>query len=530
MTDYFLTSLFISLCALGALKGLQSAPARLSFYVSVVALSSWLVPWQHMPEVSTYQQDPGLTFNVAHFWQTAPSQGQQQDALATQVQAPVSLVDGYTFDVSHLVFLALIIGVALFIWRIGQYFSFIKRLYRHSTPCNRYEHSSGGYPVRVAKLGAPAFASGVTRPTIWLDRALLDAKEVHSIIQHEATHLRQGDVYWSWAICLLECLFWWNPLCLFLAKKSKQQLELSCDEKCAASFREQYQLDLASVLLSQHQAKNGHRQFMTPLLSIAQQQSFNVQRIKMLDKEKTMNKKHVIALVMSLAFSAVAAAQIVDKDKPQQVQAQQTAISYEEQMAALLDGAAEAKSKDVEKLNKVFANILHWHANRAVLNEPDEGKIKLLSFTLLSHVGHKLARYEDVMFAFADWYPDADSAPYFLKNVTALTHLQLQQPNLAINELNELKAQLKSQTKPGTLMNLARSYIEVEDFDNALAILEQLPEDNKYTAVLKYYVYFHQGDSENMERIKAQLPTEVASLPPSLPDFGIPMSPLLAKL
>ncbi|WP_105265118.1 hypothetical protein [Pseudoalteromonas sp. T1lg76] len=79
-------------------------------------------------------------------------------------------------------------------------------------------------------------------------------------------------------------------------------------------------------------------------------------------------------------------------------------------------------------------------------------------------------------------------------------------------------------------MNLARAYIEVEDFDNALAILEQLPEDNKYTAVLKYYVYFHQGDSENMERIKAQLPTEVASLPPSLPDFGIPMSPLLAKL
>ena len=54
MTDYILTNIIISLLALLIIKGLTNAPARIGFYVAVIALAAWFMPWYLLPEVSMY--------------------------------------------------------------------------------------------------------------------------------------------------------------------------------------------------------------------------------------------------------------------------------------------------------------------------------------------------------------------------------------------------------------------------------------------------------------------------------------------
>ena len=244
-----------------------------------------------------------------------------------------------------------------------------------------------------------------------------------------------------------------------------------------------------------------------------------------------MKTKHVIALVLSVSCSAAAATKIVGNESAAQpVSQQQVDSSYDAQISDLLAGANNAKSEDTDLLNEAFANILDWHSSRKMLNSHSEMKIKLQGFTLLSHIGHKLGRYEDVLSVYEEWYPQTDTAPFFLKNVTAITHLRLGHPEQALEDLLALKAILKDRTKTGSLMLMARAYVDMQDYANAQAILEQLPGNNDLANALRYYVYFHQNDTANMALVKAQLPEEFGSQPPALPDLGIPLSPLLEKL
>ncbi|KPV95860.1 hypothetical protein AN214_02054 [Pseudoalteromonas sp. P1-9] len=63
MTDYILTNIIISLLALLIIKGLTNAPARIGFYVAVIALAAWFMPWHLLPEVSIYAQSSAALYS-----------------------------------------------------------------------------------------------------------------------------------------------------------------------------------------------------------------------------------------------------------------------------------------------------------------------------------------------------------------------------------------------------------------------------------------------------------------------------------
>ena len=52
MLDYLITCVAISLSALAAVWGLKQAPARVGFYLLMLALMSWFVPWQWLPDTA----------------------------------------------------------------------------------------------------------------------------------------------------------------------------------------------------------------------------------------------------------------------------------------------------------------------------------------------------------------------------------------------------------------------------------------------------------------------------------------------
>ena len=65
-------------------------------------------------------------------------------------------------------------------------------------------------------------------------RILIPAKEysddeLHYIILHEYTHLKNNDVLTKLLINSICAVYWWNPLVYLLRKDMQQSLEIRCD-------------------------------------------------------------------------------------------------------------------------------------------------------------------------------------------------------------------------------------------------------------------------------------------------------------
>lgn len=190
-----------------------------------------------------------------------------------------------------------------------------------------------------------------------------------------------------------------------------------------------------------------------------------------------------------------------------------------------------AKSEQSAELQGAANNILDWYQNRSPLPANEELEIKILSFTLINHIYHKLGQYQDSLNAYEKWYGQDDAAPYFLKNPLASTYMELGRHELAIQELESLSAILNGNLQPGSRISLARAYIEVSNYDKAMSLLSDSGVgDNTYANILKYYVYNKQNNHQKADELKAKIPDAYAVTPAMLPGIGIPGSPLLKQI
>ncbi|NMR24397.1 peptidase M56 BlaR1 [Pseudoalteromonas sp. NEC-BIFX-2020_015] len=538
MIDYFLTCTLISLCILLTSKGLKNAPARLNFYLFMIALLCWFIPWQYMSQLSLFEGASRYTFNVAQFsFNTNILTLNDTQTVATEGLPVFENTRDFTLSLSNIFMVLLCTGIALFTLRVVLYVNLLKNLHANSKLSDEFAHINSDYPIRITTFSGPAFATGLVKPVIWLASSMKERDELDSVIQHESTHLQQGDIYWTWLICCAESIFWWNPLCLKLANLAREQLELSCDEHCLRKLKGKYQLDLASLLLCEQSNNQSHNFFTPPLLNIAHSKSFNIQRIKMLNKEKTMKSKYLVMVAAAMSFSAIAAAQIVDSNstnKQSSTHAQQTPAQseqFKQQLADLLQGAVGAKSDNPDLLKQAALGIHKWYLNRDKLTGHEEVEMKVQSFRLLGYVYSKLGQYEDILSAYEKWYEQGSNPPYFLKNSLANAYMQLGRYELAIAELEGLSKELDGKLHVGSAGSLALAYIYAADYDKALSTLGQIDaQEDVYGNILKYYVYEKQNDRKKMAELKDKIPEAFAVTPARLPRMGIPHSQLLAML
>ncbi len=533
MMDYLLTCLAISLCALAAVWRLKQAPARVGFYLLTMALLSWFIPWQLLPDSLL----PNATVDAFLWLDVVTLQTPLLAPAASVMQsAPTEINWFYVLTWGHLFAVLFSLGTALFAWRLWSYVRLINRLQQSAELQESSAIKGIVYPVKVTQLFTPAIATGIFKPTIWVDSKLLQREELSSVLLHEATHIKQGDLVWIWLICLAESLFWWNPMCRLLAAQARQKLELSCDEHCYSKLKQQYQLDLASLLLKPLAQSVEQPRYCAQVLNMVNKQDFNVQRVKMLNKEKVMKMKHLAIVIASVAISSVAATAIAESGSaPTQVNVQSNkakfSAAFNQQESALLKAASNAKSMEPAALTQVVASINAWQKNRMPLIGREEAMLKLQAFSLLAHVQHKLGLYQDVISDFAAWYPEGTKVPFFLRNITAMSYLQLNQPDQALDELAILQSEIGNDIRPGSVQLLAKVYIQKGDYANALSALEHpVVQDHTVTNMLKYYIYTQQNDGAQLAKIKEQLPQAIANQPAELPDIGVPGSPLLAKL
>jgi len=127
MTDYLFTSTLISLCILLTVKGLKNAPARLNFYLLMIALACWFVPWQYLSQLSFFEGSERYTLNVG---QIVPDiKVSIPDTLHTTI--PNTLLDkksmwDFVPSISNIFIILLVSGCGLFLLRMGLYVKLIK--------------------------------------------------------------------------------------------------------------------------------------------------------------------------------------------------------------------------------------------------------------------------------------------------------------------------------------------------------------------------------------------------------------------
>ena len=90
---------------------------------------------------------------------------------------------------------------------------------------------------------------GLLPPAIYLS-ADIDTSQEKYVLMHERAHYRQGDHIWAILRSLAIALHWYNPLVWYAAKLSKQDGELSCDQKVIDSMMSEERLKYGETLIN----------------------------------------------------------------------------------------------------------------------------------------------------------------------------------------------------------------------------------------------------------------------------------------
>lgn len=104
-------------------------------------------------------------------------------------------------------------------------------------------------PCRVISVdGLPsAFVCGVLRPVLAVPaNEDIDDK----ILLHELLHLKSRDTVWSILICALRCLHWCNPLIVYCADCTTNDMETRCDQLVLENLEGEERREYGLILLS----------------------------------------------------------------------------------------------------------------------------------------------------------------------------------------------------------------------------------------------------------------------------------------
>lgn len=316
----------LALLALLCIAVNRNSPHRLRFWIALVALLAWLVPWSQMswnaPTAFTAASLQQAQDVVARYsYQLELSEPTGIPALGTA--ATNSLRDHL---ISHpfgsLPFAAAcLIGLALFAADFWKHRRYIRKLENTGELANHLRERVSfevSFRIMIQQEVQGAFTSGLRRPTIWLHRNVLSSSHLDAVLLHEATHIAQHDNLYLTLITFMERLFWWNPLVLLLAKQSRDLLELSCDESCAKSLPD-YRSSLARLMLDQQMPEKAVDRRM--YANIVGKKRAGIRRVELLERKFSMKASHYMATAVTaigaLCLVAVVTAQTEEGTAPE---------------------------------------------------------------------------------------------------------------------------------------------------------------------------------------------------------------------
>ena len=175
----------------------------------------------------------------------SPYQSSSPDMEITKAES-ISSPETKYFSVSEMLFVLYIFGVIIFLLLL-----LISNLvFGSRLKASRVEQGSFmGLRVYSSAILDTACLFGLFAPAIYLSKDVDVSREKH-VLLHEHAHFRQWDHIWSVLRSLALVLHWYNPLVWLAVKLSKQDGELSCDEKVISSMHEDERISYGETLIS----------------------------------------------------------------------------------------------------------------------------------------------------------------------------------------------------------------------------------------------------------------------------------------
>jgi beta-lactamase regulating signal transducer with metallopeptidase domain len=301
MTTWLIVNVLISLfvCILLVVGG--DCPHRFRFKVCFLAMLLWLVPWQYF---AGFLNSFLPTDSLPIFTGIAPVEGSAGD-IAT-VMPWQWLLDYQMVLLSG----AFIVGAGLFTVSLIIHCRFMHTLKKCSvdgshlwSQASPWSNGPEAVAIRIQDRVQGAWNSGIFKPVIWINRDLENNPDLPAVLLHESVHIRNRDNVYLAVITLLENLFWWNPLVVFLGKTAREAQELACDEQCAGHIPD-YRTMLNNLILLL--SPGNERSRMAALNSnMFQGKNFNVRRIQTLQRRYTMKARHYLTTLFLAIFSVL---------------------------------------------------------------------------------------------------------------------------------------------------------------------------------------------------------------------------------
>jgi len=307
-----------------------------------------------------------------------------------------------------------LIGLVLFAKDIWLYHLQINHWLRKSAPLPnlfskhqiQINDKEQHIPICLVEGDGPGMATGIFKPTIWLANHHYNSEQSKAIITHELNHIRQHDPLWMWLITLAQRLLWWNPVAFYLAEQAREQIELSCDEKCATELKNEYAYQLANIVLTSNKKQQGFKH----ILGIKQSNNFNIKRLERLSRMYKMKIKYLVIMLITLTLSVFSVFAInngsehnIEKHQTSRIQERTTRsiyrkdADYNKLIDEVLAIAQQAKSNDKIVIETIYQELYQWNNTREVLVPISERVFRKNLFKLCSYLLVKLERYDEII-------------------------------------------------------------------------------------------------------------------------------------
>jgi len=504
MFTYFSTNLIITAFSIFTIYLLKQAPARIRLYICLVALLAWLVPWSaiSLPTIPKPINIVEVMLPAIDFSESFGSKNVNVTTISTNESFQI-------MPTTWLFLLVISVAIFLLLMDLKSYLSFNRNALARSTQRNDLWEKAGfstqHCEIRCLSGEGPGMATGIKKSIIWLDNDQQDLSMTQMVLLHELTHIQQKDPLILWALIIMQRLLWWNPLIWLGVRYARQQIELSCDERCKRQLpTNNYRDKLIEIILENHNKKPPS----APILGISFKSNFNVTRIQSLTEDRIMKNKYtmIIAITSILACWVGLSNAASLHSNASQPEANNTPFAQKineananNSLPTLVDEFRlnmDTYSLDEQVSAKVFiANFFTMEGkfeqalkiytdlliNRELLSQEQVVRV-------LNHSGNMLMSQNKYQEANTYWYQlielDIHNIPEIKANKIAVNHYLSEEYELAIDMLNDATASYLAQDKPikQTWLRLQFGlYFQTEQtqlaIDAARSLMEIYPSD-----------------------------------------------------
>jgi beta-lactamase regulating signal transducer with metallopeptidase domain len=149
---------------------------------------------------------------------------------------------------------------------------------------------------------------GVFRPVLLLPEDYTDSlsrEDAEHVLLHELAHLKRGDLWLHGLALLLQIVYWFNPLLVWVGRQMKHVREICCDLTIANILREKTMKYRKTLLNTARELLTESLEPGMGLLGVFEEPFRLVTRLKWLEKKSWMNRKWMAVTVFAVIALAV---------------------------------------------------------------------------------------------------------------------------------------------------------------------------------------------------------------------------------